>query len=120
MQDTTTNREVSESEVLDRLFDTLSHSRRRRVLSLLLEHGSLPLADLADEVATRERDETIAEIPPADVLDVYTSLYHVHVPKLEAASLVEYSQSRDEVALVDGCLAELVADHLDCARTDGD
>lgn len=86
----------------DALLGVLSNSRRRFVLSCLEEHATpMALADVADELATRERDAPIREIPEDDVAAIDMSLYHVHVPKLSDAGLVEYSQERDAVALAE-------------------
>lgn len=86
---------------IDRLLRALSVRRRRYALALLRDLGTLTLADLADELAEREYGETIDRIPAEDVKALYMSLYHRHVPKLEAADLVEYNQERDLVAPTD-------------------
>ncbi len=83
----------------DAVFDLLSSRRRRYLLESLAEHGySLTLADLADEVSSRECAAHIAEIPEEDVLEIYLSLYHQHVPKLAEANVVAYDQNHDLVA----------------------
>lgn len=89
------------SELVDRLFACLSSRRRRYALVCLRDHQSMTLADLADEVAVMEHDRRIDEIPADAVMRVYLSLYHTHVPKLEAADLVEYYQSEDSVTVGD-------------------
>lgn len=82
----------------DTVFELLAARRRRYLLESLAEHGySLTLADLADEVAARETGAHITEIPEGDVLDIYLSLYHTHLPKLEAAKVVAYDQDNDLV-----------------------
>ena len=83
------------------LLELLSKFRRRQALYTLVRHDDLSLPDLADEVATEERGEPLPNIDPDDVLEVYLSLYHTHVPKLAAAGLVEYDQDGDHVALTD-------------------
>lgn len=86
----------------DRLFDVLSHARRRSVLYCLRQYENpMALADLADEVAVRENETVVADVPNEEVTRIYTSLYHSHVPKLENVGLVEYDQDRDTVALVE-------------------
>lgn len=91
---------ASEEAVFDTLLDVLSYSRRRQILSRL-DSGRTPmsLANLADEIVVHERDAPLAEIPAGDVKQVYMSLYHSHVPRLEDADLVEYDQERDAVSL---------------------
>jgi DNA-binding transcriptional ArsR family regulator len=83
----------------DALLGLLSDFRRRQAILTLVRHDDLPLPDLADEVTVAERDEYLSNIDPDDVLEVYLSLYHTHVPKLAAAGLVEYDQDDDYVAL---------------------
>nr|WP_123534074.1 hypothetical protein [Halosimplex salinum] len=58
----------------------------------------LPLADLADEVARREYDAPVSDIPSEDVSKVYMALYHTHVPKLGDGGAVLYDQQSDVVA----------------------
>ncbi|NHN46684.1 hypothetical protein G9464_03620 [Halostella sp. JP-L12] len=95
----------------DRMIPLIADERRRHALRCLLEHDALPLADLADEVAVRERGAPIGEIPAEDVKNVYMSLYHSHVPKLDEANVVTYDQETDAVALDEH--ADLVARYLD-------
>lgn len=81
------------------VFDLLADSRRQHLFDVLTEHGpSLALADAADEVAAREYDQPLPDIHDEDVLAVYNSLYHHHVPKLVEYHVVEYDQERDVVA----------------------
>ena len=95
--------ELDASESPDEVFELLGSQRRRYVVRCLTEFdGSLSLADLADEVATREHDAVITELSAETVKRIYVSLYHNHVPKLEAAGVVAYDQERDAVALDDG------------------
>lgn len=89
----------SDSLSTDRVFDLLSSQRRRYALACLSEHESLSLADLADEVTRYERNTPISEIPEEDVLRVYTSLWHTHIPKLAESDVVTYDQDRDLVRL---------------------
>ncbi|MFC7156823.1 hypothetical protein ACFQPA_15405 [Halomarina halobia] len=72
---------------------------RYYVMVVLREHVSLALADLADEVAVREHDRPLSEIPPAVVCEHYHELYDVHVPALAAVGVLTYDQERDLVAL---------------------
>lgn len=98
----------------DTAFELLAHHRRRRLLRCLREYDTpITLADLADEVAIREHDASLADIPAETVKRVYLSLYHRHVPKLEDAGIVTYSQQRDAVAVTDRA-AELLP-YLDVA-----
>ncbi|WP_440771749.1 DUF7344 domain-containing protein [Natronorubrum sp. DTA28] len=81
-------------------FEGLAHHRRRAALRCLQEYGTpIPLADLADEVAVREYDTALPEIPAENVTRIYMSLYHTHIPKLADAEYVRYDQERDAVTL---------------------
>ena len=86
---------------LDALCDLFADYRRRTAYLTLVVHDDLTLPDLADEVAVAERERALPEIDPDDVLEVYLSLYHTHVPKLADAGLVDYDQEGDYVALTD-------------------
>lgn len=94
---------TSDAPSPDVLFDVLADPRRRYALRALGE-SRLPmaLADLADEVATRERGKPITDVSAEAVKQVYLSLYHSHVPKLVDADIAEYTQERDLVALSAG------------------
>jgi len=83
------------------LHDLLSSERRRHALDCLTDHGPMALPDLADEVAAREHDELLSQVPEDAVLTTYLSLYHTHVPKLQTADVVDYDQDSDLVALAD-------------------
>ena len=86
---------------LETLFDLLSSLRRRSAYLVLLRHADLSLPDLADEVAVAEYGQPLSEVDADDVLQVYLSLYHTHVPKLADSGLVEYDQDDDYVALTE-------------------
>lgn len=86
---------------LDVVYRALVDERRRIALSLLREHHIVPLPDLAEFVAESEFDEDVAAISGESIRDVYMSLYHTHVPLLEAADLVRYEQQDDVVAWTD-------------------
>lgn len=109
---------TTDAAALDRstLHDLLTSERRRHVLSCLADHGRLALPDLADEVAEREHDASLPQVPEDAVLTIYLSLYHTHVPKLAAADVVTYDQDTDRVALVDD--ASAVDALADGARAD--
>lgn len=83
---------------LDLVYALLADRRRRLALASLGDHSeSMALADLTREVAARERGSPVAEIPRGAVEDVYSSLYHTHLPKLEEAGIVEYDPDDDRV-----------------------
>jgi DNA-binding transcriptional ArsR family regulator len=109
--------EESNGPSTERLFRLLADARRRRALRCLSEHAMrLTLADLADEVAVRERETSIDQIPAEEVKQVYMSLYHNHVPKLVDAGIAEYDQDADTVALDE--FTERVERYLDAFEHD--
>lgn len=88
----------SDDQSLDVVFDLLADQRRRYVLACLIDQTeAIGLADLAEDVATRENEGTVTELPKEKVRTIHTSLYHAHIPKLVEAGAVEYDQNRDLV-----------------------
>lgn len=81
------------------LFALLADSRRRYLLYHLHEQGSCRLAQLAGIIANQETG-TVGAVSPDIVRDVYLDLYHTHLPKLDSAGIVDYSESLGEVLLV--------------------
>ncbi|PSP96271.1 hypothetical protein BRC94_13240 [Halobacteriales archaeon QS_5_70_17] len=92
-------RDAPSGRSLGEWFSLLRDGRRRRVLGLLREHNVLSLGDAAEEIAVEERGEPITAIPRQEVLDVYFSLYHDHVPRLADAGVIEYDQESDTLAI---------------------
>jgi len=82
------------------LFDALAAGRRRHVVSILAGHGPVTEHDLATHVVARERGVALLEVTEADHQQASISLYHVHLPKLTAAGLVE-RDGDGEIALSD-------------------
>ena len=87
----------SPSNGVDDVLKVLADSRRRHALCCLQRHGELSLPDLAEEVTVREDDAPLPEVSAERVSEVYFSLYHTHVPKLEEVGFVRYNQQRDLV-----------------------
>lgn len=102
-------REHPDDRSLDVIFEVLSDQRRRHVLTCLLDHGqAIALSELAADVAGRETGPGRNEVPPHAsesrmevsedrVQRLTASLYHVHIPKLVAAGVVDYDPDRDVV-----------------------
>ncbi|MFD1562576.1 hypothetical protein ACFR99_03250 [Haloarchaeobius amylolyticus] len=89
-----------ESIAADTALEILSNRRRRCVLQCLLPYDNpLALADLADEVAALENGTGTTDVSKADAKDIYVSLYHVDIPKLADADIVEYDQGQNTVTL---------------------
>lgn len=86
------------ADELDTVFDTLSHHRRRNALACLSDaSGTVALADLAEDVAAREKRSN-TELSGGDAQAVYTTLRHVHLPKLDEAGAVEHDPDRKLVS----------------------
>lgn len=82
---------------LDRTYRVLANARRRYVLEFLERHQEVSLADLAEFIACREKEKPLDEIEEDEVLHVYTSLWHRHIPKLVDAGFIDYEQDEDVV-----------------------
>lgn len=93
-------RDDSDDLSINVVFDLLANQRRRVVLACLEDNTqSIALTELAEEVAVRENEEPLTEIPKETVPTIATSLYHIHLPKLADAGAVEYDQDRDLVRI---------------------
>lgn len=94
---------------IDVVFDILSDRQRRHILASLLDHGQdIAMSALAEDIAARDSGPPRSEVPahtsgirrevPEDTIHrITTSLYHLHIPKLEEARVVEYDPDRDIV-----------------------
>ena len=79
------------------LFALLADPRRRYLLYRLRDGTQCRLSTVARDIASRETTGTAS----ADsVRAVYLDLYHTHLPRLDAAGVVEYSERLGEVVLV--------------------
>ncbi|WP_135853013.1 DUF7344 domain-containing protein [Halorussus salinus] len=98
----------SVDDSFDAIFEVLAAERRRYVLYALHRHsGRASLADLADEVASREG---------ADTERVAASLHHVHLPKLVSANVAAYDPDEETVRLLDR--SDRLYRHLSAAAED--
>ncbi len=89
---------VGDGEIDDSVFYALRNRRRRFALYFLLEHESVSLAELADVVTGWIRTGEYGMATRAERDGVYASLVHRHVPVLEEADLVEWSDDRETVS----------------------
>ncbi|MFC6887814.1 DUF7344 domain-containing protein [Halorubrum trueperi] len=90
----------------DELYDLLSNHRRRYVIHFCKKaDGPLTLSDLAEKVAAREQDKSVAELTSAERKRVYTSLQQTHLDRLADAGMIDYDGDRieltDEAATLD-------------------
>ncbi|MFC4247752.1 hypothetical protein ACFOZ7_12400 [Natribaculum luteum] len=84
------------------LFELLTHSRRRTVLSVLTERGDVVSTDdLAARIAAAERDVPRDAVPTSERDRVYTTLRHAHLPAMDDAGVLEYDRE-DELVVYRG------------------
>lgn len=84
----------------DVVFDVLSNSRRRFLLSRLQERNEpVELVELANEIAAWENETTVDELTDKQSKRVYVSVYQTHVPKLESVGLIEYDPDTGLISL---------------------
>lgn len=87
--------EIDESQQTH-LLTAFCDQRRRRVLRVLLD-GPASVERLARRVADAET-EGAGTADEDRIGDVVLSLYHVHLPKLDAAGFVSFDPDREYVA----------------------
>ena len=79
------------------VLDLCQHEHCRIVLAALADRQSVTTNDLTAAIV-----EHVHRAPPMEVADetvarIETALYHVHLPKLEAAGFIEYAPGRQRV-----------------------
>lgn len=79
------------------VYTLLSHSRRRYLCYALADGEERRLGDIAERVAAWERDQPVAAVTSSERERVYTSLYHVHVPKLAAKQVTVFDSDAGEI-----------------------
>ncbi|SFR49142.1 DUF7344 domain-containing protein [Halorubrum sodomense] len=103
----------------DELFSLLSNPRRRFILQYLNKNpGGIRLQDLATEVAAWENETDPEELTDKEEKRLYVSLHQTHIPKLEAAGIVEHDSDTGEIRLTDR--GTDVNRYLDADAPDGD
>lgn len=96
----------------DTVFAILKNPRRRYAIrSLERLGGESTVRELTAEVAATENDVEVEQLRYRQRKRVYTSLYQVHLPKLDEAGVVDYDERSGEVALADG--VDACRPHLD-------
>jgi len=82
----------------DQLFHLLQNGRRRAVLRVLRERGTLiEMRALADRVAALKNDTSVEELSQEERQRVSISLYQSHLPKLDDAGVVDYDREAETV-----------------------
>lgn len=80
------------------VFSVLAHPRRRYLCYLLREDSGWTLTDLATELAAWENDIPVNSVTDKQRTRVYTSLYHVHVPKLVEEGVATFDDKTEMVS----------------------
>jgi DNA-binding transcriptional ArsR family regulator len=90
-----------EERSLNALFDCLASSDRRRVLGILDERAphSLTRRDLATYLVPGYHSDAEEQDSNMDVQQAINALHHTHLPKLEAAGLIERGTDRETVTI---------------------
>lgn len=84
----------------DVVFGLLSNERRRLVLRYLVEdQNPTTLSDLAEHIASTQKDKPVTALSSSERKRVYVGLYQCHLPKLDDANVLDYDQGRGRVQL---------------------
>jgi len=80
--------------------DILSSGRRRWAIEVLADHppdSTVPVSDLAEEVAARENDCSVEELTSAQRERVYIALVQTHLISLDGYGYIQYREDRKTV-----------------------
>ncbi|WP_254769343.1 DUF7344 domain-containing protein [Salinilacihabitans rarus] len=96
---------------VDDYLGALAHRRRRLALYYLRRRERATMETLARWIAAVEEDVPVDEVTDADYAPVTVDLFHVHLPKLADARVVEYDGRSGAVRYRDppAALEELVS-----------
>lgn len=79
----------------DTILDLCRDQHRRIVLAVLAhEERSLTINDLTKTIVDHNHHAPITEIGQEEITRIQVSLQHVHIPKLESLSVVDYDRER--------------------------
>lgn len=92
----------------DRVLSAVANATRRAVLQSVTNAAgqTLPSDVLVDRVADRVRDEDSKRETDEHRQRVRIALHHAHLPKLEAAGMIEYTDETGDVQFVGGDLEQ--------------
>ena len=109
----------------DDIFHILQTNRRRDAIGYLLDRdGPVKMRDIAEYVAAKEHETTVAELTSTQRQRVYIPLYQSHLPKLDKKGVIEYDKSRGIVRPTDRLeifrpFLEATGERPDSAASDG-
>lgn len=90
------------STTFDTVLDLCRDQQRRIVLVALAdEKRALTVRDLTQAIVKHDHNTPLTEISEEVVTRIHISLHHRHLPKLEAAGIIEYDPERNVVELTD-------------------
>lgn len=97
----------------DAVLDALATDRRRTVVRVLRNADErVSIEELAQHVVAQERQTPPQTLSSDEADRVATRLYHVDLPKLRAAMLVEYDDREVRLAVDQSELDDLLADEF--------
>lgn len=99
------------------MLEAIGHHQRRETLRFLMDHSdaTATIDNVAKHLSRREIEQT-GNPSGSSPTEIKISLYHMHLPKLEEAGLIEYDQRSGELRYWRHAALE---DILDCLPTDG-
>lgn len=90
---------ATDAQDLDERYSLLSDRQRRCVVEILSEEDPpIALRELATEVASRETEAGSENVPSDTIDEIAVTLHHIHLPKLDAANIVDYDVKANTVA----------------------
>lgn len=99
--DDTDSQEAATPLTKDVLFELLKNQRRREALNFLREQdGRTTLSDMAEHIAAKENDTTVAQLTSSQRKRVYIGLYQCHLPKMDSAGIVDFEKNRGTIELL--------------------
>lgn len=100
----------------DEIFHILQTNRRRDVIDYLLaEEGPVKMGHLAEIIAAKEHETTVAQLTSTQRQRVYIPLYQTHLPKLDEKGVIDYNKPRGIVRPADRL--ELFQPYLEAANS---
>lgn len=100
---------------VDDYLGALAHRYRRLALYYLRRRERATIETLARWIAAVEEDVPVDEVAEADRTSVTVDLFHIHLPKLADAKVVEYDRRSGDVRYRDppAALEELISTCVD-------
>lgn len=96
-----TGEHEGDSDSLDDLFSVLSDPYCREILDVLShQFGPIHTETLARELGSTERDNFGADVSEKAIEERLGCLYHIYIPRLSEADMIEYDADAETVAYV--------------------